>query len=105
MRQIEKQMLAAVKERRNWRSGNTEVTVRTDIYGCNHIEVRLHDNLIFKQNDAEDSAEFTLAGWNTPTTRSRLRALGIKVYQRDFSAYYNERFIYKTDWYSCDTIK
>ena len=48
MRQIEKQMLAALKERRNWRSGNTEVSVRTDIYGCNHIEVRLHDNLIFK---------------------------------------------------------
>jgi hypothetical protein len=105
MKQIEKQMLAAVKERRNWRSGNTEVSVRTDIYGCSHIEVRLHDNLIFKQNDAEDSAEFTLAGWNTNTTRSRLRALGVDVCQKDYRAYYKNRFIYKTDWYSCDTIK
>ena len=73
MRQIEKAMVAAVKARFNWRCSNTEVKAENGI-----VKVYLHGNLIYKENIA-GVASFTLAGWNSNTTRSRLRALGVGV--------------------------
>lgn len=49
------------------------------MYGFERIEVRLHGNMIWRWSEAEDMAEFTLAGWNTVTTKSHLRALGVNV--------------------------
>jgi hypothetical protein len=76
MRVIEKQMIEAIQTiRKNkassnkWASGNTEVVRK--LYSP--IEVRLHGNLIACLYDNE--LKITLAGWNTPTTRSRLNAL------------------------------
>ena len=100
MRKIESAMCAAVKEHRYWKSGNTEVNVRYDYLGCIHVEVRLHGNLIWKYNEAEDVKEFTLAGWNTNTTRSRLNALGVGVYQKNFKPMYNGKEIDKNEWYN-----
>ena len=100
MRKVEEAMCAAVKERRYWKSGNTEVNVRYDHFGCIHIEVRLFDNLIWKYNEAEDMTEFTLAGWNTNTTRSRLNALGVGVYQKKGLPMYNGKEIDKKEWYN-----
>ena len=54
MRKIDEAMCAAVKERRYWKSGNTEVNVRMDYLGMAHIEVRLHGNMIWRYNEAED---------------------------------------------------
>ena len=72
MRQIEKAMCAAVEARFNWYCSNTQVKVND-----NKVEVYLHGNLIYKKQGGV--ASFTLAGWNSNTTRSRLRALGVSV--------------------------
>ena len=83
MRQIEKNMLDAIRSRKNWKESNTEV--QND---ANGTAVYLHGNLIFcRKNDG--GRFFTLAGWNTTTTRSRLRALGVDVRQRGGRAIYN----------------
>lgn len=69
MRVIERQMLRAIKEHRNWSSGNTRVEFVTP----HAWRVTLHGNLI--ANGGHSAMSFTLAGWNTPTTRSRVNAL------------------------------
>lgn len=71
MRTIEKQMLQAIQERKNWRLDNTSVHVNAD-KGC--LLVRLHGNLIAIIWPGQ---EVTLSdcGWRSPTTKSRLNAL------------------------------
>lgn len=99
MRKIEEAMCAAVKEHRYWKSGNTEVNVRMDYLGMVHIEVRLHCNMIWRYNEAEDMTEFTLAGWNTNTTRSRLNALGVGVTTRSCEPFVDGQMIDEDKWY------
>ena len=94
MRKIEEAMCAAVKERRDWKSGNTEVV---NAYWC--VNVYLHGNLIYREY-LDGTVEFTLAGWNTVTTRSRLNALGIEVRQKNFNAIYNGEEINESKWYN-----
>ena len=49
MRPIEKKMVAAIKERKNFKSGNTEVTMtRNEHLGTCTAMVYLYDNLIAK---------------------------------------------------------
>lgn len=43
----------------------------------NNVKVYLHGNQIYEKSGKY--AAFTLAGWNSNTTRSRLRALGVSV--------------------------
>lgn len=78
MRVIEKQMIEAIKAGKNWLSGNTRVRHDPVVGGC-EVEVYLHGNLIakrfFRGEDKPGKWQVTLAGWNTPTTRSRLTAL------------------------------
>lgn len=93
MKQIEKAMINAIRERKNWRNSNTAVDV-----AFGGIIVTLHGNNIFAIHP-DGKKEFTLAGWNTSTTRSRLRALGVNVSQRDWSAYYNGKHINVSEWY------
>ena len=96
MRKIEKAMCAAVKERRNWQSGNTRVEVKD---GGNLVKVYLWDNLIYTECLENGVKRFTLAGWNTNTTRSRLNALGVGVTQRNWLPYYNGHEICSDAWY------
>ena len=96
MRKIEKAMCAAVKERRNWQSGNTRVEVKD---GGNLVKVYLWDNLIYTECLEDGVKRFTLAGWNTNTTRSRLNALGVGVTQRNWLPYYNGHEICSDAWY------
>ena len=85
-------MVYAVAHRRNMCEGNTRVESNgTD------VRVFLHGNCIYKIVD--NVASFTLAGWNTPTTRSRLRALCVGVSQRNWEAYYNGQAISACKWY------
>lgn len=77
MRQIEQNMVNAVNGRYNFKSGNTQVTVNDDI-----IRVYLHGNCIYTECNSTGKKRCTLAGWNTPTTRSRLRALGVNIKQK-----------------------
>lgn len=65
-------MRAAVEACFNLHCSNTQVNVND-----NKVEVYFHGNLIYKKQGRV--ASFTLAGWNSNTTRSRLRALGVSV--------------------------
>ena len=105
MRQIEKQMVAAIKARKNFKSGNTEVMMtRNEYLGTCTAMVYLHANLIAKISFGQDNvvAQFTMAGWNTNTTRSRLNALSVGVSQRNWSPYHNGKAISSKDWYTFD---
>ena len=78
MRKVEKDMLAAIKDGRNWQSGNTQVTcggalgIRSDVF--------LHGNKIAETYASVAFAdENTFRQYPTRTTVSRLRALGINA--------------------------
>jgi hypothetical protein len=84
MRVIEKQMIEAIKDRRPWKSGNTEVSLCRREDDKPLARVYLHGNHIATVGYASDqpagdfevtNLSVSLAGWNTPTTRSRLTAL------------------------------
>ena len=103
MRQIEKQMVAAIKARKNFKSGNTEVTMTCNEHlGTCTAMVYLFDNLIAKISFGPENvvAQFTLAGWNTNTTRSRLNALGVGVSQCNMAPYHNCKAISSKGWYT-----
>lgn len=68
MRVIEKQMIQAIARRKSWRNGNTSVDVHSS-----WCEVRLHGNMIARIDN--EGVKFSLAGWNTATTRSRVNAI------------------------------
>lgn len=87
MRKIEQQMMTAIMNRKSWQGGNTTVSIRDD----NSVSVFLHGNHIadvwalgFISVNQE-----TLRQWSTPTTKSRLRALGAKVSTRKGVTYLN----------------
>ena len=84
MRKIEKEMLLAIKERRDWVKANTGVFMECagNPYGP-RAEVYLHGQHIadYWYNSGKlDVDERTLSDYPTMTTKSRLRALGADVY-------------------------
>lgn len=101
MRVIERNMVRAIKAGKDFRSGNTAV----DVNEGGAWVVRLHGNAIATGTAA--GFQFTLAGWNTPTTRSRINALlreltpvGGRVYCKAFEPYYNGVAIGSREWVS-----
>lgn len=74
MRKIEQEMVKAVKDRRSWKSGNTEVAVKYD----GMVQVYLHGNLIanIPTHTMPLVHNSNWQTWPTRTTASRLRALG-----------------------------
>ena len=102
MRKIDREMLAAVCERENWKCSNTQVVVSSD---KNIVKVFLHDNLIYECKGVEEA--FTLAGWDTDVTRNRLRALGVNLFRKNGKTYAskcksgaNAIEIDKNEWYN-----
>lgn len=100
MRQIDKDMLQAVCEHGNWHCDNTQVTNNGNV-----VRVFLHGNLIYEDDGEQES--FTLAGWDTLTTRNRLRALGANIFHKNGKIYAskcssgaNAIEINKNDWYN-----
>ena len=89
MRKIEKEMLSAVHAKRDFRKDNTSVFFISSSESGNpngsRAEVYLHGNHIanfwHECGTLEVNAR-TLARWQTPTTKSRLRALGANVTTR-----------------------
>jgi hypothetical protein len=83
MRQIEKEMLRAIGERTNWRKDNTEVCV-AKVNDRRIMSIYLHGNHIadIRVNGSVETNLDTLADWPTPTTKSRLRALGVNLTQK-----------------------
>jgi hypothetical protein len=92
MRKIEQQMIAAINSRKSWQGGNTTVSIRDD----NSVSVFLHGNhiadvgtIVGVVNKFLVVNEDTLRQWATPTTKSRLRALGANVSTRKGVTYLN----------------
>jgi hypothetical protein len=97
MRKIEKQMLNAISSKVDkWMNNNTSVFYVSAIESGNPFgarsEVYLHGNHIADYWHESGSLEVnsrTLAQWSTPTTKSRLRALGANVATRKGITYLN----------------
>lgn len=90
MREIEKKMIKAVKEGKNFNQSNTSVfTTKKGIF------VRLYNTIIFAYVDGVKY--FSDGGYATATTSSRLRALGA-----DYSTNYKKN---KTELYSQNFMK
>jgi hypothetical protein len=75
MRKVEREMVAAIRAMKNRTIGNTSVTVERFVGSSKLITVRLHGNVIAEITTGLYEMMVTLAGWNTPTTRSRVNAL------------------------------
>ena len=79
MRVIEKKMLDAIQQGRNFTLANTHVkidgnTAHVFLFG-NHIASVVNDNVMVNVD--------TLRAYPTVTTKSRLRALGVDVYTKN----------------------
>lgn len=69
-RKIEQRVIAAIREGMSLNRGNTTVEVNADA-----TRVYLFGNLIAEIGHPVTGTRWTLAGWNTATTRSRINAL------------------------------
>ena len=80
MRKIEERMVSAILHCRCWCEANTAVFCDGLSH---HFAVKLHGNQIAEGQTGMGAGftvtHATLCGWDTPTTRSRLRALGVDV--------------------------
>ena len=87
MKVIERQMIQAIIERRNFKKANTEVIKDNDF-----MYIYLHDNLIAKYGLNQNWGQLFIShcNWRTNTTKSRLNALisfvdGLgRIYQKNF---------------------
>ena len=87
MRVIERQMIQAIIQRKNFKKANTEVIKDGDF-----MYIYLHDNLIAKYglNDNWGQLFISHCNWLTNTTKSRLNALldefsyGMRVFQKNY---------------------
>ena len=94
MRKIERQMIKAIQDNKDWKSGNTQVITLCNM--GNFVSfVYLHDNHIATVTD--DSVRVYDGGWQSNTTKSRLNAIcdafcvsGEGIFQKNF-----EWFIHK----------
>jgi hypothetical protein len=88
MRKIEQQMVDAINRRIDFSSANTLVVKIDDVNSA----VYLHGNHIADVNSRNGCVLVntqTLRQWSTPTTKSRLRALGANVSTRKGVTYLN----------------
>ena len=65
--------------------------------------VWLHGNAIVKR-DPDGLVRWSLAGWNTPTTRERVNGIAnAGVHQVKFEPILNGQVIDSFDWFACNT--
>jgi len=87
MRKIEKQMMKAVFDCKTVDLGNTSVVYVPE---SNRSEIFLHKHHIadFLHDDRKVEVNVkTLARWSTVTTKSRLRAMCVNVYTKNYVTY------------------
>lgn len=90
MRKIEKQMMKAVFDRKTVNLGNTSVVYVPE---SNRSEIFLHNHHIadFLHDDRKVQVNVkTLARWSTVTTKSRLRAMCVNVYTKNYVTYLDD---------------
>jgi hypothetical protein len=109
MRKIERDMIQAIIDRRDWRNANTEVRITDEPDGKTAL-VLLHGNPI-AQYGPNGSMSVRHAGWRTNTTKSRLNAFlttlgrhSYGVYQKAYAWYLcddtGERDMFQDHWYT-----
>lgn len=88
MRVIEKNMNAAIRNGKDFRSGNTSVTHSINADGNSEAIIKLHGNHIGTVTN--DTLLLFDGGWQSNTTKSRLNALcyefatGYRVFQKNW---------------------
>lgn len=90
MRLIEEQMIEAIYSGNRWAKDNTIVS---PIEGTHNVAVYLHGHEIATVNTNTDLVmvnKDTLYHWPTNTTKSRLRALGVNVYTKNYVTYLDD---------------
>jgi len=87
MRKIEREMIQAIIDGRDWKKANTEVEAHPS--GNNEMRVFLHGNNIASYKDG--TLYINHCGWKTRTTKSRLNAL-VKHVLGDMSGIYQKDF-------------
>ena len=86
MRKIEQQMQNAIRNGKNWGSGNTTVSVDQEGY----TSIRIHGHRIADYCHTKGKAWISSCGWETVTTKSRLNAFlyevacGVSVFQKNW---------------------
>tara|TARA_B100000902_G_scaffold383867_1_gene423281 strand:- start:558 stop:857 length:300 start_codon:yes stop_codon:yes gene_type:complete len=93
MRKVTQQIKQSFFERKAKTIGNTETDGNS---------VWLHGNEIIKR-DSSGLIFWTLAGWNTPTTRERINGiLDVGVHQKNFEPVLNGHTIDESDWFALE---
>ena len=91
MRKVTEQIKEAFEQGKSLKVGNTRT---------NGNSVWLHGNKIIKR-DSSGLILWTLAGWNTPTTRERINGiLDVGVHQVKFEPVLNGHTIDSSDWFA-----
>ena len=94
MRKVTEQIKNAFEQGTSLKVGNTETDGKT---------VWLHGNAIVKR-DPDGLVRWSLAGWNTPTTRERVNGIAnAGVHQVNFEAILNAQIINSFDWFASNT--
>tara|TARA_R100001082_G_scaffold13648_1_gene7021 strand:- start:1705 stop:2067 length:363 start_codon:yes stop_codon:yes gene_type:complete len=97
MRQIERQMIQAITNRKTWSNSNTRVVlwagspITTDPdHNKEEMRIYLHGNHIASYNTKNMSLEVNNCGWLTRTTKSRLNAI-IQFVEGGLAGIYQKR--------------
>ena len=91
MRKVTEQIKQAFEQGKSKKVGNTETDGNT---------VWLHGNAIVKR-DPDGLVRWSLAGWNTPTTRERVNGIAnANVFQFKFEPVLNGEVIDENDWFA-----
>ena len=94
MRKVTTQIKTAFEQGTSLKVGNTETDGKT---------VWLHGNAIVKR-DPDGLVRWSLAGWNTPTTRERVNGIAnANVFQFKFEPVLNGQVINSSDWFASNT--
>jgi hypothetical protein len=94
MRKVTEQIKNAFEQGTSLKVGNTKTDGKT---------VWLHGNAIVKR-DPDGLVRWSLAGWNTPTTRERVNGIAnAGVHQVNFEAILNGQIINPFDWFASNT--
>ena len=94
MRKVTQQIKQAFEQGKARKIDNTRTDGKT---------VWLHGNAIVKR-DADGLVRWSLAGWNTPTTRERVNGIvNAGVYQKNFEPMLNGQVIDSSDWFASNT--
>lgn len=94
MRKVTEKIKEAFEQGKSLKVSNTETDGQT---------VWLHGNAIVKR-DPDGLVRWSLAGWNTPTTRERVNGIAnAGVHQVKFEPVLNGQVINSFDWFASNT--